>query len=188
MNKSYFSQLINIIIIPIILNIGISDNLHGATGLAGQAHDFQITVFLFMTLFNLINVPNLYIKFLRGLKPLRRFTIRYMCRATGQIDTFEEMKDALVFLYDPPVVPVAGFYVYITTVIAQAFFFCHLHPILLLYLIGNLILFFLMNKYIVIQMSKMTDLLDITVFHHISTLALNIPFVYGIGSIVFLAV
>lgn len=89
MNKSYLSQLINIIVIPIILNIAITDNLHGATGLAGQVHDFQITAFLFMTLFNLVNVPDLYIKFLRFVRPLRRFTIRYMCRATGRIDTYE---------------------------------------------------------------------------------------------------
>lgn len=88
MNKSYLSQLINIIIIPIILNIGVSDNLHGATGLAGQAHDFQITVFLFMTLFNLVNVPDLFIKFLRFVKPIRRFVIRYLCRVTGELDTY----------------------------------------------------------------------------------------------------
>ena len=187
MNKSYFSQIINIIFIPIILNVVVSDNLDGATGLSGQVHDFQLTAFLFMMLFNLVNVPHRMISFIRCVKPLRRWAIKYFCRVSGDLDTFEEIKDALVFLYDPPLVPVAGLYVYITTVISQALFFCHLQPILLFYLLGNLILFFLINKYLVLRMSKITDLIDITVFQHVATLTLNIPLLYSIGSIIFLA-
>ena len=80
MNKSYLSQLINIIVIPIILNIAITDNLHGATGLAGQVHDFQITAFLFMTLFNLVNVPDLYIKFLNRIPFLKIVLIQIMLK------------------------------------------------------------------------------------------------------------
>lgn len=83
MNKSYFSQMINLILIPIILNVVVNDQIHGATGLAGQTHDFQITAFLFMTLFNLIYVPFRFFQFVRLVKPLRRFFIRKLCRVTG---------------------------------------------------------------------------------------------------------
>ena len=48
MHKSYVSQLINIILIPIIINVVLDDNIDGPTGLAGQVHDFQLTSFLFM--------------------------------------------------------------------------------------------------------------------------------------------
>ena len=96
------------------------------------------------------------------------------------------MKDALVFLYDPPLVPVAGFYVYITSIIGQAFFFCYLEPVLVFYLLGNLILFHLMNRHIVFKMSKVTDLIDINVFETVVGFSLNVPVIYGISSILFL--
>jgi hypothetical protein len=126
MNKSYVSQMINIILIPIIINMIQDENLDGPTGLAGQVHDFQLTSFLFMTLFNLVNVPHRIVSFIRCIPCLRRYAIRYLCRVTGEFDTYAEMRDALTFLYDPPLVPVAGFYVYITSIIGQAAFFCHL--------------------------------------------------------------
>ena len=97
------------------------------------------------------------------------------------------MKDALTFLYDPPLVPVAGFYVYITSIIGQAFFFCHLEPALLFYLLVNLIIFHNINRYLVFRMSKMTDLLDVLVFETCVGFALNIPLFYGVSSIVFLS-
>ena len=96
------------------------------------------------------------------------------------------MRDALTFLYDPPLVPVAGLYVYITTVISQAFFYCHLQPIILLYLVGNLILFHLINKYLIFRMCKITDLLDVNIFETVVGFALNIPCIYGLSSILFL--
>ena len=89
MNKSYISQSINIIIIPIILN---SDNLDGPSGLAGQVHDFQITSFLFMTLFNLVNVPHRIVQFLKCFPCIRRPIIKYLCRITGDFDSYSEMK------------------------------------------------------------------------------------------------
>ena len=82
--------------------------------------------------------------------------------------------------------PVAGFYVYITSIIGQAAFFCHLEPALLIYLLGNLIFFHIMNRYVVFRMSKITDLLDINVFETVVGFAMNIPLIYGVASIVFL--
>ena len=80
MNKSYFSQLVNIIIIPLALNY---QNLHDPAGLAGQTHDFQITAFLFMALFNFIYVPHRIMQVIRCIKPLRRLLIRMMTHVTG---------------------------------------------------------------------------------------------------------
>ena len=97
------------------------------------------------------------------------------------------MKDALTFLYDPPAVPVAGLYVYITTVMSQAAFYCHLSPIILIYLVFSLILFHLINKYMILRMSKIPDMIDFLVFETVVGYALNIPLLYGIGSIIFLS-
>ncbi len=96
------------------------------------------------------------------------------------------MKDALTFLYDPPAVPVAGLYVYITTVMSQAAFFCHLSPIILVYLTGSIIFFHLINRYLILRMSKITDMIDFLVFETCVGYALNFPLLYGTGSIIFL--
>lgn len=89
-------------------------------------------------------------------------------------------------LYDPPLVPVAGFYVYITSIVGQAYFFCHLQPILIMYLLGNVFLFHLMNRHLVFRVGKIPDLLDINIFETVTGLALNIPLLYAISSVVFL--
>ena len=99
MNKSYASQLINIILIPIIINVFQDDNIDGPTGLAGQVHDFQLTSFLFMFLFNMVNIPHRITMLIQCIPCLRRKAIQYHCRITGEFDNYAEMKDALVFLY-----------------------------------------------------------------------------------------
>ena len=92
-----------------------------------------------------------------------------------------------MFIYDPPLLPVAGIYVYITATVSQAFFFCHLSPIILLYLLGNLILFHLINKYLVMKRCKIPALLDVSIFKLCTKFSANIPVLYGVGSIIFLA-
>lgn len=96
------------------------------------------------------------------------------------------MKDAITFLYDPPVIPVAGFYVYITTIMSQAAFYCHLSPMILFYLFLNLMLFHLINRYLLLRMSKIPDLIDYLVFETCVGYAMNFPLLYGVGSIVFI--
>ena len=83
--------------------------------------------------------------------------------------------------------PVAGIYVYITATVSQAFFFCHLSPIILFYLLINLILFHLINKYLIIKRCKIPDLLDISIFKLCTRFAANIPLLYGVASILFIA-
>ena len=59
MNKSYLTQVINLIVVPMVIYLGFNNNhIDGADGLTGQIHDFQLTSVLFMTLFNLVNVPH----------------------------------------------------------------------------------------------------------------------------------
>ena len=58
MNKSYFGQAVNIIIVPMVVTVGINGKLDGADGLMGQIHDYQLLSLLFMIYFNLINVPH----------------------------------------------------------------------------------------------------------------------------------
>ena len=139
-----------------------------------------------MTLFNLVNVPHRIVMFIQCIKCFRRMAIRYFCRIAGELDTMEEIKDAITFLYDPPVVPVAGFYVYITTIISQAAFYCHLSPIILFYLVGNIIFFHFINRHLVLRMSKIPDMIDFLVFETCVGYALNFPLLYGLGSIIFL--
>ena len=83
MNKSYISHLVNIILVPLIIFGFQDENIDGPNGLAGQVHDFQLTAFFFMTLFNLINVPHRIVRFIECVPCLRRMAIKYFCRITG---------------------------------------------------------------------------------------------------------
>ena len=139
-----------------------------------------------MILFNLVNVPHRVVRLIKCVKCFRRIAIRYFCRVTGELDTMDEIKDALTSLYDPPDAPVADFYVYITAVISQAAFYCHLSPIILFYLVGNIMFFHLINKYLILRMSKIPDMIDFLVFETCVSYALNFPLLCGLGSIIFL--
>ena len=141
-----------------------------------------------MTIFNIVNVPFRITQIIKFFKWTRRAAISHLCRVTGDFDSYAEMREALTFLYEPPLVPVAGFYVYITGIIAQAIFFVYLEPVLLMYLLGNLALFHFMNRFLVFKMSKMTDLLEMSIFETVVGFSLNIPLIYGISSAFFLKI
>lgn len=97
------------------------------------------------------------------------------------------MRDALEFLYEPPTISIMAMYVYINVVISQAFFYCHLSPVILFYLAANLVVFYLVNKYRVLRMCKIPDFLDENVFETIVGFTLNIPLFYGVSAILFLS-
>lgn len=80
MNKSYVIQSFNVIFLPIIFNIYYKYDLYGPAGLAGSAHDYQITAFCFMILFNLINIPHRINQLILCIPFLRRLVIRYYYR------------------------------------------------------------------------------------------------------------
>ena len=99
----------------------------------------------------------------------------------------EEMKDAIIFIYDPPTLPITSLYAYITKIISQAAFYCHLSPIILFYLVGNIVLFHFINKYLILRMSKIPVMIDFLAFETCIGFALNFPLLYGLGSILFLS-
>lgn len=82
MNKSYLGQSCNVIVLPMIMNLVFADNLYGPNGLSGAVHDYQITVFFFMLLFNLINIPHRITQLLVLIPCTRRMLIKYFCRIT----------------------------------------------------------------------------------------------------------
>ena len=53
-------------------------------------------------------------------------------------------------------------------------------------LVGNIIFFHLINKYLILRMSKIPDMIDFLVFETCVGYALNFPLLYGLGSIIFL--
>ena len=187
MNKGYFSHITFFIIPPLAVSGFSEGNYDGPRGVAGQVHDFQLVVFCFTILFNLINIPHRLVMLIECISCLRRRAIKYLCRITGEFDTYDEMREALTFLYDPPLMPIAGLYVYITIIFTHAFFFCHLQPVILFYLIFNLIVFHLVNKYLLMRMSKIPDIFDVNIFETVIGFALNVPLGYGIATIIFLS-
>ena len=89
MNKSYLGQSCNIIVLPLIMNLVFNDNLNGPNGLSGAVHDYQVTVFLFMLLFNLINIPHRLTQLLVCFPCTRRPLIKYFCRVTDELDSLQ---------------------------------------------------------------------------------------------------
>ena len=87
MNKSYLAQSANVIILPLVMNLGIGHNLNGANGLAGTVHDYQLTAFLFMILFNLVNIPHRLTQLIVCIPLTRRLFIKYLMR----VKTFDSL-------------------------------------------------------------------------------------------------
>lgn len=87
MNKSYIAQSFNIIVLPMVMNLSFADNLEGVDGLSGAVHDYQLTAFIFMILFNLINVPHRLTQLLVLIPCVRRLLISYLCRVTNELNS-----------------------------------------------------------------------------------------------------
>jgi hypothetical protein len=185
MNKSYLAQSCNVIVLPMLMNLAFASDLDGPAGLAGAVHDYQITAFLFMLVFNLLNVPHRLAQLVLCLPCLRRLAIWYHLRAEAYAGP-QGARHVFLSLYEPPRLPIAGLYVYITATANQAFFFCHLQPVLLFYLLFNLATFYLANRHMLLRMCKMPDLIDYFIFENVILYALNIPLFYALGSITFL--
>ena len=77
MNKSYFIQSFHVIILPLLFNLYYKYDLYGSDGLAGSAHDYQISSFIFMIIFNLVNIPHRINQIIICIPFLRRLAIRY---------------------------------------------------------------------------------------------------------------
>lgn len=89
MHKSYLAQSANVIILPIIVNLVFGDKLFEPSGLAGAVHDYQLTVFIFMIFFNVINVPHRITQLIVCIPCLRRIFIKYYCRVIDKLTTYE---------------------------------------------------------------------------------------------------
>jgi fatty acid desaturase len=147
------AQTINVIVLPIIMNLVLDTNLDGAEGLIGLALDYQFIVLLMMMNLNLINVPYQLKRLSLCIPCIRNFIIRYYSSPVGELDSFDEIREVLNY-YEPPAFPIAGAYVYITTVIFQAIFFCYAQPTLLFFLIFNIGCFIIVQKYLLLQRCK----------------------------------
>jgi hypothetical protein len=71
-------------------------------------------------------------------------------------------------------------------VINQAFFYMHIQPMLIFYLLLNLSIFYLVNRHLVLRSCKMPDLVAPSTFQHTIRSALNVPLIYMCGSLTFL--
>ena len=89
MNKSYVGQSFNIIVLPLIIHLGLDNNLKGINGLSGAIHDYQLTSFVFSIIFNLVNVPYRITQLIVLIPCLRRIFIKYYCRITNNLNSLE---------------------------------------------------------------------------------------------------
>jgi hypothetical protein len=184
MDKASFAQVFNVIALPIIMNLGLKDNFKGPSGLSGLVLDFQITVFAMMAVWNLLN-PLYQIKRLTLCIPyFRNKKISELSNINDDKYGFKEIKSVLQY-YEQPAFPKAGVYVFLITIVSQAFFFSFIQPILLLAVVISMSLFLLINKYLIFFRCKIPPLTDIFVFEECLKISNYIPVYFGIGTLFF---
>jgi hypothetical protein len=81
--------------------------------------------------------------------------------------------------------PIAGAYVYMLTAINQSVFYCYLQPTLLFVITGNMLFFYLIQKYLLFKRCKIPPLTDLIVFETCVSLSMRIPLFLGVGSLFF---
>ena len=64
-----------------------------------------------------------------------------------------DLSDVLA-IYEGPEFPIAGAYVYMTTAIFHGLFYCHLQPIILLFVVVNMTIFTIILKYMLYRRCK----------------------------------
>lgn len=88
MHKSYLAQSVNVIALPIIVNLAFNDKLFEPSGLGGAVHDYQLTVFIFMFFFNVVNIPHRITQLIVCIPCFRRLFIKYHCRVIDKLQTY----------------------------------------------------------------------------------------------------
>ena len=187
MTKSAFASALNVIILPILMRMVLSDRLYGPEGLIGIVLDYQFIVFFMMIILNVINIPYQLKRIGLCIPPIRNYLIRSKISIVGELDTRDDIKDVLSY-YEPPPFSVSSAYVYMITIIYQAVFFCHLQPTLLFYVLFNLGVFYLVLKYLLIRRCSVPELLDFIIFETAFSILRYAPLFYGIGSLFFIQI
>ena len=183
MNKNYVASTMNIIVVPLVVTGFVDGNFISPSGLTGTIHDYQITAFLFFLLWNLINLPYRWKQIVRCISCLRRRAISATCKIFGKLDSYTEIKESLTEVYEPPPLPIVGIYVFITSTLMQAAFFCQGSPIVFFYMGLSMILFRLTNRWLLLRVCKIPDMIDYLIFEICIGYAMNVPLLYGTGSL-----
>ena len=177
----------NIIVGPIIAKFVTGKALYGPNGLANMALTYQFVMFAMMILYYILNPFYLIKKLLIKIPTTRRAIIRYFSRVVGKVDTYEEIKPVLAF-YEGPEFPVAGAYVYITSAVFHAMFYCHLQPLILLIVGVNTSFFLIIMKYMLLRRCKIPDLTRIDIFSYSMFMISLAPLYFIIGRLFFLTI
>lgn len=80
------AQTINIIVLPMIMNVFVQDNIYGSEGLIGMTLDFQFLVFMIMFIFSIINIPHQVVRFIIKVPFLRNYVIKKKIKVVGEIE------------------------------------------------------------------------------------------------------
>ena len=97
MQKASFAQAINVLLLPIILNLVMKDNFSGPDGLSGMVLDFQFTVFFMMMVWNLINPPYQLKRLILSIPYLRNRKIYSLSKIVGEHYDYSEIRDVLTY-------------------------------------------------------------------------------------------
>ena len=163
--KACFAMVINIIVVPIVVNYVIYDRYYGADGVAGMVVDYQVAALAASLPLKLFNPLEVIIAIALKIKCIRHWIIRLKYKKKSddpKIDK-DEMKYVYQF-YEPPEFIIEEYYVFVLPNIMQAIFFCQLQPILLAYAFVQAFLFYWVCKIRLLKICKIPALLDKLVF------------------------
>lgn len=186
MNKSLTAMLINIIVLPIIVNYAINNRYYGADGLGGIVFDYHISTITVGLTIKLLDPVSLLIKLGTSIKCIRNYLIKARYRNNHneeQTQVGEEDMRNVYRLYEAPEFNIAEAYTYILSNILHAAFFCELQPFILLLALVEAITFYWVCKFKVLKWCRMPKMTDKQIFEGALSMFMLVPVFYGVGSI-----
>ena len=85
MNKVLFASCVNVIALPIVVNVVLTDNLYGNDGLSGMVFDYQISVIIGLVI-KLLDPMFIIKKIIMEIKLFRNFYIQKKCLTQTDIN------------------------------------------------------------------------------------------------------
>jgi hypothetical protein len=155
MHKTQYLILINIIVLPILVNYVFQNQLFGAQGLAGIVFDYHVSALAVNLILKLIDPVSSIIKFCLSIRCIREYFIkaRYN-KKENIIDDDETLMKKVYSLYESPSFEIAESYVFIITNVLHAAFFCTLQPFILILVLLECFGFYWICKILILKLRK----------------------------------
>lgn len=190
-NKAIIAQAINVIVLPIIVNLVLQTRMYGNDGLVKQVLDYMLSNCLVPVALLLVD-PGYWIKQLllwiswtrRKSKLLVIVVIVYLSKGS-QIDSGQQYVREINEFYEGGDINITGSYVYLAGGLLYASFNAILQPLILAILLVSTVLFFHIKKYLLLRRYNSPEMLSKPVFDNALLALGSVPVFQSVGAAVY---